>query len=72
MKRLVVHLADELYDLLEREAHKRGTTLTEMVSNYLRREFPRVYFEYIWERCKTYHARPSSTPSAGASGSKPI
>ncbi|MBK8574977.1 MAG: hypothetical protein IPN90_04600 [Elusimicrobia bacterium] len=66
MKRQVVHLADELYDPLEREAHKRGTTLTEMVSTYLRREFPRVYFEYIWERCKDYHAQPSSTPSGGA------
>ncbi len=72
MKRLVVHLADELYDPLEREARKRGTTLTEMVSKHLQREFPRVYFEYTWERGKAYHARPSSSPSGGGSGSKPI
>ena len=72
MKRLVDHLADELYDPLEREVHKRGTTLTRMGSKYLQREFPMVYFEYIWERCKACHAPASSSPSGGVSGSKPI
>lgn len=72
MKRLVIHLADDLYDPLEKEAHKRGTTLPEMVSKYLQREFPRIYFCYIWDRCKAYHAQPSARPPGGDSGTKPI
>lgn len=72
MKRLIVPMGDALYDQLEREAQKRGSTLEEMVSKYLSREFPKVYLDYVWESCKAYHARPSSAPSDSANGSKPI
>lgn len=72
MKRLIVHMGDALYDRLETEAQGRGTTLREMVSNYLGREFPKVHLDYLWESCKAYHARPSSIPSDGTNGSKPL
>ncbi|MBK8575119.1 MAG: hypothetical protein IPN90_05395 [Elusimicrobia bacterium] len=72
MKRLILDMDDALYGRLEREAQKRGSTLTKMVSNYLSREFPKAYLDYLWESCKAYHARPSSTPSDSANGSKPI
>lgn len=72
MKRLILDMNDALYDRLEMEAQKRGTTLTEMVSKYLSREFPKAYLDYIWESCKAYHARPLPTPSDGANGSKTI